>query len=271
MRLDVRSGVKVEQESANAMQYASFEAYKQASKDLGVKKTDKELKTIWNEGKARQQAVSVAKNSPRGIMRGIMMTKYGDVVWNDAEAVKGLDNVTLEQGIETPEQGKFMRGTKGKALGMTPNETASHVVARLINDGHIIPERDGCNTVEEAVVLSKKIERNMPEVSDDKKGLRYKKQIKDGVVVYGNEKMSFPNESYPNGRNTYDIQGCGRLAFVVKNGVTTQGACYGTAGKPCGLCYAEAIGKATGRSISSGEANVGVTDKAVREEIINII
>lgn len=162
---------------------------------------------------------------------------------------------TLYQGIESQTPGgKFLRGLAAKTAPL-----AQVTVAAELDDSAMVGHWDGAETVAEAAAHAEEITYLEPTVNrTKKKDLRWKQ--KDGM--YGNDKMRFPNASYPGGRNTWDVPGCGRSAWARTSGVEVSQACYG------GACYAEAItvakqGKVAG--VATGVKVKPLQDKKLRE------
>jgi hypothetical protein len=169
------------------------------------------------------------------------------------------------QGIETPHateieyKGKtyrvprFYRGgppTEGKRK---PRAQADAVVAAALEGVQLYPH-DEFATVAEALEWAQKSERLQPTVLSEKKPLRYQQQNELGF--YGNEKMAYSNDAYPGGRNTYDIPGCGRVAWAILNGQDLKTACFG------GACYAERL--LQGKQGKKASVAAGVRKFAVR-------
>lgn len=156
-------------------------------------------------------------------------------------------------GIETPnETGRFMRGN---VTDVDPVET----VKKHFDQKALEPEWDEVASIDDAITVASNVRTLKPEVSSERIKLRWRAND-DGM--YGNSKMAHPNSSYENGRNTWDIAGCGREAFASQNGLSQTGACYG------GGCYAEVIAKLWGRgSVSGNTAFVPAGNKALKEAI----
>ncbi len=210
---------------------------------------------------------------PVGGRFGIQLDKTGNVTWNTDLIASGMgyaiDQGVTEVGVVTPGRGgKFIRGSK-----KNKGKDAARTVAKTANNNVVVESWDGAATLAEAADYA---ENQMvfiePTLVEDKKTVRWDAN-RSGH--YGNEKMEFPNATYPMGRNTFDFQGCGRKAFMEINGLsglthpngyTSEKACYG------GACYAESIIRAKGGVNASIAGNVMVRGsnkrvKAMREEI----
>jgi hypothetical protein len=190
-----------------------------------------------------------------------------------------LKSDELGVGITTPTaDGRYARGNLSK------QDTVKVVADKLKelekSKDHIfevVETWDGFASVQEAYEYARDSMVFLdPVIVEDKKGVRW--QInKNGH--YGNDKMAFPNLTYPKGRNTYDFQGCGRKGFFEinnmmnlwhPNGYVADKACWG------GACYAEAIIKGNGganATIAGGILVQGTTKKtkANREEIARYV
>lgn len=175
----------------------------------------------------------------------------GFLEFHPVKAALGIS--TLYQGIEKPVGGRFLRGTASEQNNL------QIVADNLSND--IINQYDGVGSIEDAAYQADHIEWLNPVVQDDRKKLRWRAN-KEGM--YGNDKMQFPSYSFPRGRNTWDIPGCGREAWAVSNGIDVTQACYG------GACYAERLTQANQGKVASVTTGVKVkplTDKILREEM----
>lgn len=140
-------------------------------------------------------------------------------------------------GVTEPgKEGKFLRG-KAEAMDLKS-------VGKLLDERMIDPSWDGATTMKEAIDKARKLIRLKPRVEDERFALRYKRDDETGA--FGNEKMKYPNQAYPEGRNTWEKSGCGRAEFIATNSLpeSAQKACYG------GSCYAEAGGRHVGRKIA---------------------
>lgn len=183
----------------------------------------KRTRAILAKGTAEYLKQQLAKQVNTGAAYGLMTTSGGDTVLNAAEAAAGV----AKYSITTPGKGgRFYRGAEAKQ-----GKPAHEVVAENLDDS-VIADFDNVLSVEEAVETAANITPLEPTVITTEKALRYDKSPEG---YYGNEKMKFPNDAYPNGRNTWDIPGCGRLAWAQNNEVDRRSACYG------GACYAEAL------------------------------
>lgn len=178
----------------------------------------------------------------------------GEVEFNPVRAALGIadGDQTYYQGIEKPgEDGRFLRGAASQQDNMK-------IVSQALSDNSVINVWDGVKTVADAHAWAEQITWLEPTVEGDRKTLRWKAN-EEGM--YGNSKMMFPSYSFPRGRNTWDIPGCGREAWAVINGIDIKQACYG------GACYAEALTKAKqglAASVSSGVKVKPLTDADLR-------
>jgi hypothetical protein len=184
---------------------------------------------------------------------------------------KALDFSTVQTRILSDELGVGIttKTSDGKyARGKAGRQDTAKTVAKNLKDDIIVESWDGFTSVQEAYEYARDSMVFLdPVIVEDRKGVRW--QInKNGH--YGNDKMAFPNLTYPNGRNTYDFQGCGRKGFFEANnllnlwhpnGYVGDKACYG------GACYAEAIIKGNGgaNATIAGGIMVQGTTKAVKE------
>lgn len=181
-----------------------------------------------------------------GLIAGFVEdTRTGTMVFNPVTAIQAIADrdKKLYQGIETPVesrgQARFMRG-KAKTAGPAPQ-----VVAEALSD-NILVEDDHVASVEEALQQSAQMKYLTPLVLKKRQPTRWKE--KKGL--FGNEKMIFPSEAYPSGRNTYDYPGCGRMAWGLANDLDILSSCYGS------FCYAERDARRYGRIIAGGTQNV---------------
>lgn len=194
-----------------------------------------------------------------GAERGLVKDETtGQLVFNIEEAVKGLREAedTLYQGIESQVEGRFMRGTKAKTAPM-----AYDVLAQALSND-ILQGFDQVATLAEARQKLDDFQYLEPTIDDSiVQNLRYKKRQ---TGMYGNDKMKFPNAAYTKGRSSWDIPGCGRVAWAVANGQDLSTACYG------GACYAETLlrdHEGTSASIAGGVRKFSLRDKRLRTEI----
>lgn len=191
----------------------------------------------------------------------------GDIEFHPVKAALGIaqGDQTLYQGIENPVDGRFLRG-------QAPSKDNARVVVGLLKEDDILNQWDGVSNMEDALARAEDIKWLDPIVVTSAKGakdfpgfdkknankkLRWgKKKAKGyedlGNYFYGNDKMQFPSFSYPRGRNTWDIPGCGREAWAIANGIDITQACYG------GACYAESLVKLNQGKIASVAEGVRV-------------
>jgi hypothetical protein len=164
----------------------------------------------------------------------------------------GLDRVIhsdvvpdFAASVETPDaMGKFLRGGVAKGQDVYEHAIKSHESMPIP-----ILEKDGVDDFYGAVAHAQNMEWLDPVVIKNKeKELRWGRN-EDGFI--GNKKMAFPNESYPEGRNTYDSFGCGRGEYCSTNRLELE-PCYG------GDCYAHSIGQGKGRGVTDGITNLGL-------------
>lgn len=192
-------------------------------------------------------------------------TATGKVVFDEQEAARALAEKNkgktpgeLFQGVETP---VLSRGQYRHMRGTGANKTVDHaadVVAQNLGEHILDFEVDQVGSIEEARKWAKDSVYVEPVLVEEEQELRYDKM----KPMYGNAKMIWPNISYPNGRDTYDYPGCGRLHWAQTNEIDWISACYDEA------CYAEAIARATGGSIAKGFKPVGIpAGGALRAEI----
>ena len=101
----------------------------------------------------------------------------------------------------------FLRGT-GKTAAPAHDILAEHLPEEAMRS------YDQDATVAEARRRGDSMERLSPIIITTPKELRYDKNTEG---FYGNDKMAFPSDAYPHGRNSWDIPGCGRLAWASDN------------------------------------------------------
>jgi hypothetical protein len=199
----------------------------------------------------------------------------GELTFDPELAVKGMV-LTSAGALAAPKlfglmkrgkQGRYMRGGRARET-YNPRASFTRAGAHLNSKvdisggGGIETAWDQVGSVEEAAEWGEEMTWLDPVVLDTRKDLRWTQDKKLGT--YGNDKMKFPNMSYPKGRNTWDIQGCGRAKWAKQNGLDATQACYG------GGCYAERIKK--GKQGQYGGVTGGVNKKSVggaeREELL---
>lgn len=223
----------------------------------------------------RDHVAAAARELGPGAAQGFVRDgENGQPVFDVDEAAKGLvddETTKLHQGIEEPADGRFLRGRKGKK---DPAQLAHRVVARTLA---AIPKVLGAGgkpevysgdaqwkSIEEALAWAEAAKPLEPLVnSEDRQDLRWRRGETGHPKAVGNEKMAWPNDTYPRGRNTWDDFGCGRRPWAELNGLDEILSCYG------GKCYADAIAKnRAGREadVTGGVRPVGLQKSDARRK-----
>lgn len=188
-------------------------------------------------------------------------TGTGRMVFNVTEANRAATkNQEKFQGIEEPVfshgQWRFMRGAAGKKK--TGVKLAHHVLAENFDETKLEKD-DDATSMAEAIEKAERTTYLTPVVQENRKALRYNDKI---TGFYGNEKMMFPTYSAPRGRRSWDIFGCGRMAWAVNNDISMCEECY------YGECYAGRQGARYGReNVASGDITVPVKSEQLRGEV----
>jgi len=190
-----------------------------------------------------------------------------------AAALVAAGGIGLGAGLtsRTPRGGRFMREVPGGIPKKPVMQLARKHLPAMQTARKITAEWDGGNNIEDVLLIADNIKPILPVLSDEVGKLRWK--VPPGKLP-GNEKMQYPNEIFPEGRNTYEKAGCGRTVFIEQNGlgglsnkVTGTGAnaaCYG------GACYAEAQAHKYGGSVASGVSKrplAGSSREAVKKVV----
>lgn len=212
-----------------------------------------------------------AANLPMGFEQGLVRDVLtGQLVLNLDDAAEGMakaveqGRIVLEQGIEEPVEAQGVR--RHMRGGAEPQDNLRVVADALIAENvQLIPDVDGFETVEEALEAGRRMERLTPIIREKPIPLRYR-SVCAGTGAYGNAKMAHPSHSYPNGRNTLDIPGCGRLAFALRNFARRiiPLPCWNSA------CYAESLKVASQGAVASvikGLDTGGQLPAKVKEEV----
>jgi hypothetical protein len=220
-------------------------------------------------------AAAAARQVGPGAAQGLVR-EDGAVVFDADEAARGLaedgNTTSLKQGIETPEQGRFLRGS---AKTKKPKDQLAHrVVARIlktipkvIGEGGKAEVYSGdaqWSSLADALAWAEKAQSLEPVVNtEDRQELRWGATSYGKTWVVGNEKMAFPNNAYPHGRNTWDDFGCGRRPWAELNQLSEILSCYG------GKCYADAIAKGKGGTeadVTTGVRPIGLHREDARRK-----
>lgn len=183
-----------------------------------------------------------------------------------AWALRGLGSTI---GIWRPvgAGGRYMR----REAGTTPVQADPvKAFADALGEDAILPHVDGLReTVQSAYEHGMATTWLEPIVVPGKKGLRWGKN--PGTGYAGNEKMAYPNPSFPMARNTWDLQGCGRGEWCRQNGIQEARACYAPDDPNArGDCYAEQFvyrNQGAASSLSDNTFVHPVTDAALRTEV----
>lgn len=240
-------------------------------------------KTTREFPKSSMQLYSMAP----GAMAGLEVDENNEPVFNAEKAVLGMtaaiggaaliNKIGIAKRIKSgPFKGKYMRGGK-----LTRVKDPIAQFEKQFDAVSIKPEWDGIATLDEAKFVADNVTWLDPEIVDTRQNTRYKANMgsvaskRSGartwlpsvnpatIGMMGNDKMRFPNETFPDGRTTYDYTGCGRGLWAKLNGIKQTEACYDEG------CYAEAIGKGKGKgSIASGEILTSVGQGAERDAIM---
>lgn len=188
-----------------------------------------------------------------GAGAGLSITKSGrDLI----ARAHGAGNAKTLGMIAFPDsEGRFMRGGLGVAVGKDMMKTAKDADVAILPKDRVTDVSEAIEKAKGIKWLTATVAMNKVRATPKTQGMRYKTDKTTGLV--GNDKMRFSNASFPAGRNTTDIGGCGRGEFCRSNDIE-KGACYTANGSDSPACYAEAIGRAKGRSIAEGTYNVGL-------------
>lgn len=188
-----------------------------------------------------------------GAGAGLSITKSGrDLI----ARAHGAGNAKTLGMIAFPDsEGRFMRGGLGVAVGKDMMKTAKDADVAILPKDRVTDVSEAIEKAKGIKWLTATVAMNKVRATPKTQGMRYKTDKTTGLV--GNDKMQFSNASFPAGRNTTDIGGCGRGEFCRSNDIE-KGACYTANGSDSPACYAEAIGRAKGRSIAEGTYNVGL-------------
>jgi len=212
-----------------------------------------EADILKQEDQTQQTIDEVAETLGPAAAAGVKIdVDSGSTVFNNEDAARSMaeDGTVLFQGVEKPVGGRFMRGKPKRK----PKGRADQVVAAALDDS-VIRSEDDIGTVAEALEIADQYETLTPIVLDRNVKLRYDKNKGKNKGYYGNEKMEFPSEAYPQGRNSWDVPGCGRLHWAIENKQDMKKACYSMGDAPAS-CYAEQLKKAKQGNVASVTSNV---------------
>jgi hypothetical protein len=188
--------------------------------------------------------------------RGPKAIAEGDILGAALAGLSALPLVPALGGIKkmTPDPWGHMRQLRGPVEG--GGESIADLLRRVDKTSPISinPAYDEVASLEEAINRAADIDYLDPIVVPEGKA-RYspltvlqESRGKGERGTLGNVKMARSNPSYPEGRQTLDIPGCGRSAFCNKAGLPAE-PCYG------GKCYAHAQGIAKGKGVIENHGN----------------
>jgi hypothetical protein len=190
-----------------------------------------------------------------GVLAGLDEDANGQLTFDPEKAIIGIAAAAAGTAIVS-RIGITRRGRGGRY--MRGRRRGKHPVLKMadnVDEAAIIPEWDTVTSVEEAKHYAGRMRFLKPTVENNRYPLRYRNpDPKTGA--FGNMKMKYPTEAYPEGRNTWEKVGCGRAEFAQANSLFGEHPIAGSAGQACykGACYAEV--PRYGRSSAKSSARV---------------